>query len=590
MLKRFCCTVLIVAMLMSLCACGADTPLTQENSLPSVSDDADGSHYMPDLSSAISVRLKDNGSSADGDGVLIDGNIITVTKAGCYVFSGNLSNGQLRVETTDNAAVTLVLSGVTVHNDCTAPLFVRKAENVLLTLADGTQNTFSDGADRVYEDEENQEPSGTIFSKSDLVLGGEGTLCVNAAFADGIVSRDGLTVESGNITVRAADDALMGRDYVRVIDGVLNLEAAGDGIKSTNDTDHTVGFVAIDGGRLTVTSGKDGIQSQSTLSVDGGEINVVAGGGYRNGTPHGQGGFGYTATAQTESLGKGLKAGTVLSLSGGKVSVDAADDALHSNQSFMMSGGDVTVAAGDDGAHADTELTVANGNLTVTNSYEGLESATVIIEGGNVSVTASDDGVNASSGNNETGDDRGMPQNPFMSDDSAFYIRGGTVCINAQGDGLDSNGIVDMTGGDVIVIGPESNGNGTFDFGASFSVSGGKLVAIGSNGMASAPTSNTMNSIQWGGFSMNCGDQLTVTDSDGNVIAEVSALRNTSWMYVTCEELVTGEEVAVTCGSASQSFIIKEGGNIEGAVGGFGGPGGGGHPPDGFGGRPARPW
>ena len=163
--------------------------------------------------------------------------------------------------------------------------------------------------------------------------------------------------------------------------------------------------------------------------------------------------------------------------------------------------------------------------------------------------------------------------------------------IDAKGDGLDSNGIIEMTDGEVYVVGPSGNGNGTFDYGSSFAVTGGKLVAIGSSGMATSPTSNTMNNIVWNGFSMTAGDALTVTAADGTVIAELSALRSASWMYITCPALVTGEDVTVSCGSESKTFTIKEGGNAEGSTGGmFGGFGGGTGMGGGNGGRPGRPW
>ncbi len=569
-----------------LCSCSAGVPqqnATEPTKSSSTVTTAPDGEIVSDTTGATAVTLADNATAVQGDGVFVNGNVVTVTKAGTYTVSGTLSDGQLRVETEDSGNVTLVLDGVSIHSQTTAPLFVRKSEKTVVTLASGSENTLSDSENAVYEDAENEEPSGTLFSKSDLVINGDGTLRVTASFNDGIVSRDGLTIAGGNTVINAADDAVMGRDYVLVSGGELTLTAAGDGIKSTNDESEEVGYVAVEGGKLTVTSGKDGIQAKSALTVSGGEITVTANGGAENGSANSQFDFGWGMNStDSSSEGKGLKAGTVLTVTGGKTQIDAADDALHSNRTIVISGGEITAAAGDDGLHADEELTIDSGTLSVTNSYEGLEAATVTIHDGDVSVIASDDGVNASSGSEETSGD-GMHQNPFMSDDSAFYIHGGKVFIDAQGDGLDSNGIIEMTGGVVYVVGPSNSGNGTFDYGSSFAVTGGKLVAIGSSGMATSPTSNTMNNIVWSGFSMKNGDVLTVTAADGTVIAELEALRNAAWMYVTCADLVTGEEITVTCGTESKTFTVKEGGNSEGSTGGMFGGGFGG-------GRPGRPW
>ena len=583
-------TALLLTMAVLLCSCTAMPPLQDTTPTTTVTTTPSQTAATVTPTDVTEILLADHGTTVQGEGVSINGNTVTVTKVGTYTVKGALSDGQLRVETADNGTVTLILDGVSVHSNKTAPLFVRKGKTVVLTLADGSQNTFADSPNAVYEDAENEEPSAAVFSKADLIINGGGALIVNAAFNDGIVSRDGLTIDNGNIVVNAADDAVMGRDYVRIGGGELTLTAAGDGIKSTNDASEDVGSVIVQGGKLTITSGKDGIQAKSSLAISGGEIAVTANGGAQNGSANSEYDFGWGMNStDSSSEGKGLKAGTVLTLAGGTVQIDAADDAIHSNRAIVMSGGDVTAAAGDDGLHADEELTIDNGTLRVTQSYEGLEAATISLNGGEIAVVASDDGVNASSGSEETSGDRGMNRNPFMSDDSAFYIRGGHVYIDAKGDGLDSNGIVEMSGGEVYVVGPSGNGNGTFDYGSAFEITGGKLVAIGSSGMATTPTSNTMNNIVWSGFSMNCDDVLRVTAADGTVIAELAALRSASWMYITCSALVTGEDVTVSCGTDSKTFTIQEGGNAEGSMGGMFGGGFGGGPGMG-GGRPDRPW
>lgn len=578
---------LLLTIAVLLCSCSAVTPSADDDqtstTVPTATTtqspqwDAQDQEAAPDLTSAVTITLADDATTASGDGVSVNGNIVTVSKPGQYVVRGTLSNGQLRVECADEGTVQVVLDGVSIHGETTAPLYVRKCEKAILTLAKGSENRLSDSSQVVYEDAENEEPGGTLFSKSDLTINGEGSLAVTAVFNDGIVSRDGLKIAGGTITVDAADDAVMGRDYVLVGGGDLTLNAKGDGLKSTNDADETVGYVIIEGGKLTVTSEKDGLQAKSALTVQSGDVHVTAGGGSANGTANMNHDFGWgMSSADSTSDGKGLKAGTALTIVGGTVDVDAADDALHSNQTIVMNGGDVTAAAGDDGLHADTALTIQNGTLNLTRSYEGLEAATITIDGGDLSITASDDGVNASSGSSETSGDRGMHQNPFMSDDSAFYINGGTLYVDAQGDGLDSNGSITMTGGTVYVIGPSNSGNGTFDYASAFEITGGKLVAIGSSGMATTPTSNTMNNIVWSGFTMYDADELTVISKDGTVIATLEAKRSASWMYISSEELVTGDDVTVTCGLSSKTFTVEEGGNAEGNMGGMHGgmPGG----------------
>ncbi len=548
----------------------------------------DDDDRMTAADEAVAVTLSDSGSTASGDGVQINGTVITFTAGGHYRLSGSLSDGQLRVESTDNDTVQLILDGVNVHCERSAPLFVKKAEKVVLTLSDGTVNTFSDSASLAFEDAVEEEPSATVFSKSDLTVNGSGVLTVDASFRDGIVSRDGLKIADGAITVNAVDDAVMGRDYVLIGGGNLTLHADGDGIKSTNDASEEVGFVVVENGNIDIVSGSDGIQSTSSLTVSDGSIRVVSGGGSVAGTASNSrddfGWGGYYETTETTSVGKGLKAGTVLTVCGGVMDMDAADDALHANRGVVVSGGEVLAAAGDDGVHADEELLISGGTLTVSACYEGLEAGLITLDGGTVSVTASDDGVNASSGTTSNRD-------PMASDGSSFVINGGTLYVNAGGDGLDSNGTIQMNGGYVSVVGPLGSGNGTFDFASSFRIDGGTLIAVGTTGMAQTPSVSRQNSVVWGGFYAENGDRFVVADQSGKEIAGITATHAVNWAYFCSPELTTGETYTLSCGDTSEMLTVETGSHTIGNAGGMGG----GFPGDMGGGRPGgmgggRPW
>lgn len=594
----------LLSTLLLLSGCSSDTPVdsqgTTTTTAPSGSEsvavvaeakwddeDRDGN---PDIRGATVITLADGASTVEGDGAAVKDDVITVEAGGSYVVRGALTDGQLRVESNDSETVRLVLDGITIHSESTAPLFIKKSAKTIVTLAANSQNVLSDSENAVYEDETDQEPSGALFSKSDLTINGDGALTVTAAFNDGIVSRDGLKIAGGAVSVTAADDAVMGRDYVLVGGGVWKLDAAGDGIKSTNDAGDGVGYIRVEGGSITVVSDKDGVQAQTALDISGGKLDITAGGGSSQGTANQNNdfGWGYQST-DTESVGKGLKAGGDIAIAGGNMAVNAADDAVHSNANITITGGEISAAAGDDGVHADTSVTVSGGTLIVTRSYEALEAGTITLEDGNLSLTASDDGVNASLGTTgSTGDPGGG--NPFASDDSAFIINGGTLYVDAGGDGLDSNGVITMNGGTVTVCGPSNSGNGTFDFGSAFNIRGGTLIGVGSLGMAEDPTSNTQNSIVWSGCSLQSGDAFTVTSADGTVVASITSARTAQWAYVTSPDLAEGETYTLTDGSSTQSITLQSGVNTIGtAMGGMQGgmPGGNmGGPMGGPGGHP----
>ena len=372
-----------------------------------------------------------------------------------------------------------------------------------------------------------------------------------------------LEITGGNITVEAALDGIRGKDSVTIKNADVTVDAGGDAIKSNNDGDEDKGYVEIDSGTLNLTAGEDGIQAGTILTIAGGEINIVCGGGSANGTSQGNEGSGIFGgfsnnnadSSDTTSM-KGIKSVSELLISAGNINIDSADDSIHSNGTITINGGIFNISAGDDGIHADTSIEINGGEFKISKSYEGMESAEITINDGNIVLVASDDGINVAGGNDSSsfnGQFGGGDNFNTSSGEAGLTINGGYIAIDASGDGIDVNSSVVMTDGTVIVSGPQSDGNGALDYNSTFNISGGLLVAVGSSGMAQAPSSDSTQYSMMINFSstLEAGTMVHIQSSDGEDILTFVPERQYSSVVISSPELEEGETYTVYYGGSS---------------------------------------
>lgn len=419
-------------------------------------------------SNATLISFTDSAVTADGvySGYEIEGTDVSITAAGTYVFSGDCDDGSITVKK-GVTGVTLVLNGLTLTNADSAAITLNKTAEAALIAAAGSENTVADTAGVNDENAAVKVKSGASLS-----LSGIGTLTACGNTKNGIkgASDAVITVDELTLNIETADDGLSCDDELTIKGGRVNITAGGDAVKASPDTDDaenpdttSLGNVTVSGGTMTLTAANDGVQADGDLTVTGGTFDITANGGHT------------TALTDDSASCKGLKAGKTLTVSGGTVNVDSADDALHAND-VTVSGGTLTLASGDDAVHADNDLVVgvkgssstSNPKIDITASYEGLEGTTVSVYSGDIDVAASDDGVNAA--NIDLGE---------RSDKYAINIAGGDLYIDAGSDGLDSNNNITMTGGKVEVYGADAMMDAAIDYDGTFTLSGGTLFGAG---------------------------------------------------------------------------------------------------------------
>lgn len=352
-----------------------------------------------------SITLSPDGSTSTDASVLIDGQTVTITQEGTYQIAGTLDDGALIVESGENAKITLVLGGVSIKNTTGAAIQIGTADDVTIELEEGTTNVLQSGeeVDIAAATEGEEASGGALQSKADLKIKGKGSLTVLGYLNNGIHCTKDLKIKNGNISVTALGHGIKGKKSVTVSGGTVTVTSGKDGITSDETENEEKGFVTIEGGEIIITSAGDGVSAETTLTVTGGVISIISGGGSANAQQktdnmRGWWDFDNSASDDDSASCKGLKAGKALVISGGSITIDAQDDALHTDGDMTISGGECILSTGDDGAHADLSLTVLDGKITVLTSYEGLEANQITLAGGDLDITASDDGINANGG------------------------------------------------------------------------------------------------------------------------------------------------------------------------------------------------
>lgn len=523
---------------------------TQAAMAANAPDHDDESDYVWNDAQVAPIALNGASATSASPNVTVSGGLVTITASGTYELTGTLSNGQIAVNSPDDGIVRLILNGATISNSTSSAIQVADAGEVMVVLEAGTTNRLSDASQYVYPDPAVDEPNAALFSTADLTITGTGTLNVQGNAFDGIASKDGLVIDSGTVVVNAVDDGIRGKNYVVVNGGTSTVTSRGDGIKSDEDTDATMGYVSITAGTVNVTSTGDGIDGATDVVVSGGTITVRSGGGAG-------------ATIGADASAKGLKAGVSAVIGGGQITLDSADDGVNTNAIVTIDGGTLTVASRDDAVKSNSDINISAGTVTVTRSNEGLESLRVTISGGTTNLTASDDAVNSVE---EGVDEFANSQNAYTT------ISGGTVVVNSAIDGIDTNGVVNLTGGTVVISGPAtgSPGEGAIDANGPVNFRGGVVMGAGSTSMAvlAVPPTNAQGWVAPRFSSMQGPNTIVHIVSNGQVLASYRSPKTFQEVVFSSNRITNGQTYQVyTGGSVSGTSVggMYTSGSIAGA-------------------------
>lgn len=442
-------------------------------------DHEDPEDYVWDSSQVIPITLDGTTITTTGFGAAVDGSTVTLFRGGTYSFSGALTDGQIVVDSQDKKIVRLILDEVDIRCSFSAPILVENAKKTVIVLAEDSNNYVAQvtpDATAVAADE----PNAAIFSKDDLTLWGGGTLTIQADVNDGISSKNGLVIAGGTIGITATDDGIRGKDYLVVRGGDLTVKAGGTGLKADNDTDATKGYVSLESGTVRITSKDDAIKAETDVLVAGGSVTSTAGGGSAN------------ARVVTNAEAKGIVAGVGVVVDGGTVTIDSADDAVHSNGTLAVNGGTLVLSTMADAIHSSSTIDVNNGDIRVNRSYEGIDSNTITLSGGAIKIVSSDDGIIAAQSLTVTGGVLTVTSTAdAVSAETDLHITGGTFTLTSGGGSAKTATTVSAkglkAGGNVVVDGGTftiSSADDAINANADVTINGGALtLASGDDGI-----------------------------------------------------------------------------------------------------------
>ncbi len=440
------------------------------------------------------IHLSSENTQTQWKGAKLYGSDLYIKEPGTYILSGTLK-GQLYIAVNKEDKVHLVFNGFHVSYDKLSPILCDRADKVVITLVDGTENTVEDTATGYLEGTTSADGrhAGAIHAKMGLTINGTGTLKIKTTYRHGIVSNSNLRIVSGTISVEAEEEGLKGKESVSIRGGNITVRSGDDGIKVNDDQKQDAGFFAMEGGIVAIQTDADGIDVAKNVRIVGGNLNIRS-------KDHAIATEGIFSTAASPVI-----------------TLEAYSGAEDSDAKAIKAGGEVTL---DGGA------------ISIPRAFEGIESKTSVvrIKSGTLSVTAFNDGINAA---------------------TELVVEGGSVYVASQGDCLDSGGNIYIKGGTVVLCGSPSNAFAPMDVPEGFEilVDGGVLLAYGSLAEVQYPSHSSSQVFFGTTVSLDKDKGYALRDADGNLICAFRPQENALTLCFSSDALQKGQMYGLYTGA-----------------------------------------
>ena len=386
---------------------------------------------------------------------------IEICDGGVYHLTGNIDDGYIIIGT--NSYVKLILDNVKINNSNGPCIIINNARQIVIELARDSVNYLTDGFnyDNVLYD-------GCLFSKSNLVLQGNGTLNIVSNYKDGIVCNDNLKILSGNYIIDSVDDGIRGNDSIYVSNGTFDITSGGDSFKVTNIIDNKKGFMYIENGNFVINSYGDGFEVSNSLIINDGVFKIKT----------------KSINGDKQSK-KGFKALGNIIINNGKFTMDNMDDSFNSKNNMYIENGNFIIQSRDDGIKAINDLIIKNSNLVIKEAYEGIEGGNVYIYNGSYNIKVRDDGINVKK---DDDDEKTREQLMVVGN---LLIENGNFIIEAEADGFDVNGNITINNGTIFIDAASIMSENAVDYNGYCNINGGILIGVSGHNLLAQGASDT---------------------------------------------------------------------------------------------------
>ena len=223
------------------------------------------------------ILLNDKGSTVTNNngGIIIDGNLITITLAGEYDLFGTLSEGNIKVSLDDSSKAVLNLRGINITSSSIDPIYIESGDKVEISAKSNTKNYIFDKRKADLEDV----TGACIYSKVDLEIKGTGELYLESTYNNGIGTTKDLEIKNLSLEVNVPNNALKGNDSITIESGKIKaISSSGDCLKTEHsdisDKGNQRGIITINDGQLDLYAACDGIDASYDVIINGGNINI----------------------------------------------------------------------------------------------------------------------------------------------------------------------------------------------------------------------------------------------------------------------------------------------------------------------------